>query len=82
MTLTHCRQAHDLYRDLGDRYYEAFIRTHLGDTDGARVAWQHALAILTDIDDPDADTVRTKLHHLITSNHRRDRTVTMASVVE
>ena len=38
--------------------------TGLVATDGARTAWQQALTILDDLDHPDADTVRTKLHHL------------------
>jgi len=62
-----------LYRDLGRLYEEANTLTKLGEThhttgnhQAARTAWQHALTILTDIDHPDADTVRTKLHHLDT----------------
>ena len=61
----------DLIRILGDRYNEAGILTHLGDThhsaghpDAARTAWRQALTILEDLDHPDADTVRAKLHRL------------------
>jgi tetratricopeptide (TPR) repeat protein len=60
-----------LYRDLGDHYNEADTLTHLGDTHhaagnitAARTAWQHALDILTDLDYPDTDTVRARLHDL------------------
>jgi tetratricopeptide (TPR) repeat protein len=76
--LAHHTQAADcyqhalhLYRDLGAHYYEADTLTHLGDTHhaagdptAARTAWQHALDILTDLDHPDTDTVRGKLHDL------------------
>ena len=57
-----------LSRDIGNRYYEATTLTNLGDTHhttgnhhAARAAWQHALTILTDIDHPDAETIRIKL---------------------
>jgi DNA-binding SARP family transcriptional activator/tetratricopeptide (TPR) repeat protein len=57
-----------VYRELGDRYEEADTLTHLGDTHDAagnprqaRAAWQQALDILTDLDHPDAATVRTRL---------------------
>ena len=57
-----------LYRELGDRYEEATSLTNLGDTQdtahqraAARKAWQSALTILTDLDHPDADTVRDRL---------------------
>jgi tetratricopeptide (TPR) repeat protein len=60
-----------LFRDLGDRYWQATILNHLGDThhaagnhDAARTAWTQALDILTDLDHPDANTVRAKLHDL------------------
>jgi hypothetical protein len=60
-----------LYRDLTDRYYESDTLTHLGDThlavgdpDAARAAWRQALTILDDLDHPDAQNVRAKLHHL------------------
>jgi hypothetical protein len=58
----------DLFRDLGDRYFEADTLTHLGDAHhaagdprAARDAWQQALTILNDMDHPDAQQVRTKL---------------------
>ncbi len=57
------------YRDLGDRYYEAGTLTRLGEAyqaagevDSARDAWQRALTILEQVNHPDADKVRTKLH--------------------
>jgi predicted negative regulator of RcsB-dependent stress response len=53
------------------RYEEATALGCLGDTqdaagnpEAARTAWRHALTILTDLDHPDADTVRVKLHDL------------------
>ncbi len=69
---TTCYQhAVDLYRDLGDRYEEATALTNLGDTHhaagnphAARDAWQQALTILIDLDHPDVDDVRAKLHDL------------------
>jgi tetratricopeptide (TPR) repeat protein len=61
-------QAIDLFQELGDRYNEAHSQTRLGDVrhaagdlDAAGAAWQRALTILTDLDHPDADEVRTKL---------------------
>jgi tetratricopeptide (TPR) repeat protein len=61
-----------MFRDLGHRYQEATILTRLGDAQhaagddpaAARTAWTDALDILTDLDHPDTDTVRGKLHHL------------------
>ena len=57
-----------LFRDLGDRHEQAETLTRLGDThhaaghaDQARTAWTTALDILTELDHPDADTVRAKL---------------------
>jgi tetratricopeptide (TPR) repeat protein len=57
-----------LYRDHGDRYCEANTLTRLGDSHQsagrpvqARATWTTALDILTDLDHPDADTVRAKL---------------------
>jgi DNA-binding SARP family transcriptional activator len=65
------QHAHTLYRDVGDRYEEAATLTNLGDTHhaagnlhAARDAWQRALTILDNLDHPDADQVRAKLHHL------------------
>jgi tetratricopeptide (TPR) repeat protein len=58
-----------LSRDHGDRYRELEALTHLGDTHhttgdtpAARDAWQQALSILDDLQHPDADAVRTRLH--------------------
>jgi tetratricopeptide (TPR) repeat protein len=55
-------------REFGDRYAEAKILTHLGDThhacgeqQQARRAWQQALNILSDLHHPDNDQVRGKL---------------------
>jgi tetratricopeptide (TPR) repeat protein len=73
--LNHHTQAVDCYqhaltlsRDLGDRYEEATTLTRLGDTHHAagqpgqaRTAWTTATDILTELDHPDADTVRAKL---------------------
>lgn len=61
----------DIFREFGDRPSEADILTHLGDTHqatgdlpGAREAWRQALAILEDLQHPDADQVRAKLDSL------------------
>src|SRR5439155_18565442 len=63
------QQAIDLYRELGDRYYEADTLTHLGnahqalgDPDAARTAWRQALDILDQLQHPEADQVRARLH--------------------
>jgi tetratricopeptide (TPR) repeat protein len=65
------RQALDLFRDLGDRYHQAEILTHIGDTHraardlrSAHDTWQQALAILHDLDHPDASQVRDRLRDL------------------
>jgi tetratricopeptide (TPR) repeat protein len=57
-----------LLRDLGDRHHEAGGLIRLGDTHhaagdpaAARAAWSQALTIFTELDHPDAQTVRTKL---------------------
>jgi len=57
-----------LIRDVGNRYAEATVLTHLGDTHEAagrpaeaRRTWQQALAILEELNHPDADRVRAKL---------------------
>jgi DNA-binding SARP family transcriptional activator/tetratricopeptide (TPR) repeat protein len=62
------RRSAELFRDLGDRYQHAATLIKLGDADmatgepaAARDAWRAALAILTDLDHPDAETVRAKL---------------------
>jgi tetratricopeptide (TPR) repeat protein/transcriptional regulator with XRE-family HTH domain len=62
------QRAIDMYRDLGDRYREANTLVHLGDTrqaagDQAKAheTWRLALAILTELQHPHADQVRTRL---------------------
>jgi tetratricopeptide (TPR) repeat protein len=69
--ITCYQQALALFRDFGDRYEEATTLTNLGDThhdagnaDAARDTWQQALTILTDLQHPDADAVRARLHDL------------------
>ena len=73
--LGHYRDAADcyqsalsLFRELGDRFNEADILTHLGDArhaageqQEARAAWKRALVILDDLHHSDADKVRAKL---------------------
>jgi tetratricopeptide (TPR) repeat protein len=65
------RRALDLFRDLCDRSNQAEILTHIGDAQraardlrGARDAWQEALAILNDLDHPDASQLRDRLRDL------------------
>jgi tetratricopeptide (TPR) repeat protein len=65
------QQALARFRDLGNRSNEAETLTKLGeshhaagDRTAARAAWQDALDILTELDHPDRDTVRTKLRGL------------------
>jgi DNA-binding SARP family transcriptional activator len=62
------RHALDLFRELGSRFQEARTLHHLGDTHqaaadpaAARTAWTAALAILADLNHPEADTLRGKL---------------------
>jgi tetratricopeptide (TPR) repeat protein len=57
-----------LYRDIGDRYEEAKTLVHLGDAHHAagesgvaRAVWQQALIVLTELDHPDAETLRAKM---------------------
>jgi predicted negative regulator of RcsB-dependent stress response len=57
-----------LFRELGDRYFEATTLVYLGDIhldagnrEEARDAWQQALIILDDLDHPDAEPVREKI---------------------
>ena len=57
-----------LYRELGDRYFEAGALDRLGDvhlsagdSGAARRAWAQALRILEEIDHADASSVRAKL---------------------
>jgi tetratricopeptide (TPR) repeat protein len=80
-------RALSIAREVGDRRLEAGTLTHLGDarhTTGelaqARGAWQQALAILEDLQHPDAGQVRAKLagtnNHAVpgpaTAQHERD----------
>ena len=60
-----------LFRQGADRYAEAQVLGHIGDAqlaagapDAARVAWRESLAILHELDHPDADPVRAKLDAL------------------
>lgn len=62
------RGAMALFRDLGDKYNQASTLTRLGDADvaaddreAARSAWHEALAILSHLDHPDAEDVRSRL---------------------
>jgi tetratricopeptide (TPR) repeat protein len=62
------RRAVELYRQLGDRYYEAGSLVRLGDTHlttadaGEAVRqWTQALAILDELEHPDADELRAKI---------------------
>jgi DNA-binding SARP family transcriptional activator/tetratricopeptide (TPR) repeat protein len=64
-------RAISFFRDLGARYQCAKSLGHLGDahldagaTEAARDAWQQALAILCDLNHPDADQPRRKLRQL------------------
>lgn len=68
--LTCYQHALDLFWDLGDRWNQAEILSHIGDThhatnipDAARAAWQQALDIFTELDTPDAESVRAKLQN-------------------
>ena len=63
------QQAINLYRECGDRYNEADTLASLGgvhqafgDAGSARFAWQCALAILEELNHPDAAAVRTRMH--------------------
>lgn len=58
-------------RSTGDYHPQAEILAHLGDAyhalgaiTEARESWRQALAILEDLDDPDADDIRTRLDRL------------------
>jgi DNA-binding SARP family transcriptional activator/tetratricopeptide (TPR) repeat protein len=69
--ITSYRRAIDLYHETNDPYSKADTLIRLADThhtdgdrDAARNAWQQALAILTDIDHPDAAPIRDILHRL------------------
>jgi tetratricopeptide (TPR) repeat protein len=72
------RSAIEGYRGLGDRYEEAATLTNLGDThdaagdpEAAGRAWLQALAILTDLEHPQAAAVREKLAVLSSRAPRR-----------
>jgi len=59
----------DLSRELADRWTEATALDHLGDTyhdlgdtAAAHRAWTHALRVFSEIDHPDGDPLRAKLH--------------------
>jgi DNA-binding SARP family transcriptional activator len=59
------------FRELGDRYNQAEILTHLavshqdsGNSAAAAQCWEQALAILTELNHPDAAGVLAKLHNL------------------
>jgi len=61
------RRSIGMYRELGEQYLEAETLTHLGDRhhdtgdrQAAGDAWQQALAVLTALNHPNADAVRTK----------------------
>jgi tetratricopeptide (TPR) repeat protein len=63
-----CQRSVDTYREFGDRYNEGRgmgllgdIHLAAGDGVAARAAWQQALAILDDLDHPDAEEIRAKL---------------------
>jgi tetratricopeptide (TPR) repeat protein len=66
--LTCYQQAFTLFRAFDDRYYQANTLIHLGDAhraagdpQAARGAWRGALAILGELNHPDADRVRVQL---------------------
>ncbi len=58
-----------LSAELGDLWAQAYCLIHVGDTHeaagdlaGARETWQQALEMLGDLQHPDADRIRTRLH--------------------
>jgi len=60
-----------VFRDLGDRYWEATLLTRIGETrramgdpEAARENLRHALTILDDLAHPDAEQVRVGLQKL------------------
>jgi tetratricopeptide (TPR) repeat protein len=69
---TRCfRRALDLYREAGHHHGETDTLIRLGDllrstgdADGARDAWQQALATLDALGEPEADDIRAKLREL------------------
>ncbi|MBF9130160.1 tetratricopeptide repeat protein [Plantactinospora sp. S1510] len=69
--IVYYRLALDRFQDLGDRQEEAATLTRLGethltdgDTDAARTAWRHAVAILDDLNRAEADRLRARLREL------------------
>jgi len=69
--LTCYQRSLELFHDLGDLYYEATLLNHLGETHhaagdpgAARSCWQRALDIFTELEHPEAVTVRTRLDEL------------------
>lgn len=61
-------RALSLYREFGDRFYEAEALTHLGETRHAlgelaqaQDAWQQALAVVEDLRHPGAGQIRARL---------------------
>jgi DNA-binding SARP family transcriptional activator/tetratricopeptide (TPR) repeat protein len=64
----HYLKAVDIYRELDSRYHQARTLSRLGDThlaagkpEAARTAWRIGLAILTELDHPEAEEIRAKL---------------------
>jgi len=62
------RDAVDLFREFEDRFYQAEVLTHLGDTYFAagdpgqgRLAWQQALDLLDELKHPNAAQLRAQL---------------------
>jgi transcriptional regulator with XRE-family HTH domain/tetratricopeptide (TPR) repeat protein len=69
-----CQHALTLHRQAGDHFYEADTLSHLGDIwhaasepAQARQAWQQALAIFDNLQDPNADLIRAKLADQLSS---------------
>jgi hypothetical protein len=67
------RQALEIRRELGDRFHQAVTLAHLGDTlhaaaaddrPAARSCWPQALAIIDDLEHPDAEPLRDTLANL------------------
>jgi tetratricopeptide (TPR) repeat protein/transcriptional regulator with XRE-family HTH domain len=70
------KQAFEVHGEAGDLRDSAEILIHLGeahqaaaDPSAARVTWQQALAILDDLQHPDASEVRSKLYVLTSAGH-------------
>lgn len=62
------RQALKLHRTVGHRYDEAYVLIHIGEAHAATgedhlaaETWRAALAILTELDHPDAEPLRARL---------------------